>query len=254
MSEPLSRDTAADQPLAGRIAVVTGAGRGIGRAIATGYARAGAHVVVASRTPSDLASLVDEITAAGGRATAVPTDVTSESEVERMFAATDALGGLDIVVCNAGGMPSRGPVADSDPDAWRASLELNFFAAYLCARAAIGRLRARGGGKIILVGSGVGHRGTPEFAAYACAKAAQWMLTRVLAQEVQGDAISVNELIPGPVATTIGTGTLRVGSDSPFPTEWAKTPEDVVPLALLLATFPDHGPSAQSFSLMRRDR
>ncbi len=245
---------AVDRPLDGQIAVVTGAGRGIGRAIALGYAAAGAHVVVASRTPSDLATVVDQISAAGGRATAVPTDVTSEPDVERMFAATDALGGLDIVVCNAGGMPSRGPVADSDPDAWRASLDLNFFAAYLCARAAIGRLRARGGGKIILVGSGVGHRGTPEYAAYACAKAAQWMLTRVLAQEVQGDAISVNELIPGPVSTTIGRGSLPVGADSPFPTEWAKAPEDVVPLALLLATLPNHGTSAQSFSLMRRDR
>ena len=76
----------------------------------------------------------------------------------------------------------------------------------------------------------------------------------MLARELQPDRIAVNELIPGPVATTIGTGTLRVGSDAPFPTEWAKTPDDVVPLALLLATFPDHGPSAQSFSLMRRDR
>lgn len=246
--------TSTDRPLSGRIAVVTGAGRGIGRAIATAYAAAGAHVVVASRTAADLASLVDDVVGAGGRATAVPTDVTSESAVDALFAATDALGGLDIVVCNAGGMATRGPVAGSDPDGWRAALDQNFFAAYLCARAAVPRLRARGGGKIIFVGSGVGHRGTPEYAAYACAKAAQWMLTRVLAQEVQGDAISVNELIPGPVATTIGTGTLRVGEDSPFPTEWAKTPEDVVPLALLLATFPDHGPSAQSFGLMRRER
>jgi 3-oxoacyl-[acyl-carrier protein] reductase len=242
-----------EQPLAGRVAVVTGAGRGIGRAIAIGYAAAGAHVVVASRTASDLESLVEEVAGAGGRATAVPTDVTSESEVERLFAATDAVGGLDVVVCNAGGMPTRGPVAGSDPDGWRAALDQNFFAAYLCARAAIPRLRAHGGGKIILVGSGVGHRGTPEFSAYACAKAAQWMLARVLAQEVASDAISVNELIPGPVSTTIGTGSLRVGADSPFPTEWAKSPADVVPLALLLATLPDHGPSAQSFSLMRRD-
>jgi 3-oxoacyl-[acyl-carrier protein] reductase len=246
--------TVPDQPLANRVAVVTGAGRGIGRAIAAGYAAAGAHVVVASRTPSDLASLVEQITADGGRASAVPTDVTSAAAVERLFATTDTLGGLDIAVCNAGGMPTRGPVADSDPDGWRATLDQNFFASYLCARAAIPRLRARGGGKIILVGSGVGHHGTPEYAAYACAKAAQWMLTRVLSQELQGDAISVNELIPGPVATTIGTGTLRAGSDAPFPSEWAKTPDDVVPLALLLATFPDHGPSAQSFSLMRRDR
>jgi 3-oxoacyl-[acyl-carrier protein] reductase len=244
---------APDRTLAGRIALITGAGRGIGRAIACAYARAGAHVVVASRTASDLDALVDEIAASGGRATAVPTDVASATDVERLFAACDAVGGLDIAVLNAGGIPARGPVADSDPDGWRAVFEVNFFAAYLCARAAIPRLRSRGGGKVILVGSGVGHRGTPEFAAYACAKAAQWMFTRVLAQELAPEGISVNELIPGPVSTSIGDRPLRVGSDSPFPTEWAKTPEDVVPLALFLATLPDHGPSAQSFSLMRRD-
>jgi len=239
--------------LSGRVAVVTGAGRGIGRAIASGYAEAGAHVLIASRTASDLDTLVDEIVAAGGRATAVPTDVTVESQVDDLFARCDALGGLDIAVLNAGGMPTRGPVADSDPEGWRAAFDVNFFAAYLCARAAIPHLRARGGGKIVLVGSGVGHRGTPEFAAYACAKAAQWMLTRVLAQELAPEGISVNELIPGPVSTTIGDRPMRMGTDSPFPTEWGKTPSDVVPLALFLATLPNHGPSAQSFSLMRRD-
>jgi 3-oxoacyl-[acyl-carrier protein] reductase len=239
--------------LTGQVALVTGAGRGIGRAIAIGYAQAGAHVVVASRTAADLDSLVEVVVAEGGQATAVPTDVTSPADVEQLFAMCTELGGLDVAVLNAGGMPARGPVADSDLDGWRATLVVNFFAAYLCARAAIPHLRSRGGGKIIIVGSGVGHRGTPEFAAYACAKAAQWMLTRVLAQELAPEGISVNELIPGPVSTTIGNRPLRVGSDSPFPTEWAKTPEDVVPLALFLATLPNHGPSAQSFSLMRRD-
>jgi len=239
--------------LTGQVALVTGAGRGIGRAIAIGYAQAGAHVVVASRTAADLDSLVEVVVAEGGQATAVPTDVTSADAVDHLFARCNELGGLDVAVLNAGGMPARGPVADSDLDGWLATFDVNFFAAYLCARAAIPHLRSRGGGKIIIVGSGVGHRGTPEFAAYACAKAAQWMLTRVLAQELAPEGISVNELIPGPVSTTIGNRPLRVGSDSPFPTEWAKTPEDVVPLALFLATLPNHGPSAQSFSLMRRD-
>jgi 3-oxoacyl-[acyl-carrier protein] reductase len=245
--------TRAEGSLAGQIAVVTGAGRGIGRAIAVGYALAGAHVVVASRTAADLDALVDEVKAAGGRATAVPTDVTSADAVDHLFARCRELGGVDVVVLNAGGMPARGPVADSDLDSWRATFDVNVLAAYLCARAAIPLLRSRGGGKVIVVGSGVGHRGTPEYAAYACAKAAQWMLTRVLAQELAPEGIAVNELIPGPVSTTIGDRPLRVGSDSPFPTEWAKTPEDVVPLALFLATLPAHGPSAQSFSLMRRD-
>ena len=80
-----------------------------------------------------------------------------------------------------------------------------------------------------------------------------WMLTRVLAQEVQADRISVNELIPGPVATEIGTGDFGGTGTTTFAGEWSKTPDDVVPLALMLATQPNHGPSAQSFSLMRRD-
>jgi 3-oxoacyl-[acyl-carrier protein] reductase len=242
-----------ETPLAGQIALVTGAGRGIGRAIALAYSRAGAHVVVAARTAGELDALVVEVEAAGGAATAVPTDVTSADAVERLFARIDEVGGLDLVMLNAGGLPGRGPVADSDLANWNDTLALNLTAAYLCARAAIPRLRARGGGKIILVGSGVGHRGVPEFSAYACAKAGQWMLTRVLAQELQADAISVNELIPGPVVTQIGTGDFGTAGTTTFSGEWSKTPDDVVPLALMLATQPNHGPSAQSFSLMRRD-
>jgi 3-oxoacyl-[acyl-carrier protein] reductase len=245
--------TAGDAPLAGQIALVTGAGRGIGRTIARAYADAGAHVVVASRTATELDALVAEIENTGGAATSVPTDVTVPEAVEQLFARIDDVGGLDLVMLNAGGLPGRGPVADSDLASWNDTISLNLTAAYLCARAAIPRLRARGGGRIILVGSGIGHRGVPEFSAYACAKAGQWMLTRVLAQELQADAISVNELIPGPVRTDIGTGDFGSAATKTFAGEWSKTPDDVVPLALMLATQPNHGPSAQSFSLMRRD-
>jgi 3-oxoacyl-[acyl-carrier protein] reductase len=242
-----------DRPLADQIALVTGAGRGIGRAIALAYARAGAHVVVAARTASELDALVAEIEHDGGTGTAVATDVRWPVAVDRLFARVDEVGGLDVVMLNAGGLPGRGPVADADLTVWNDTLALHLTASFLCARAAIPRLRARGGGKIILVGSGIGHRGVPEFSAYACAKAGQWMLTRVLAQELQGDAISVNELIPGPVRTDIGTGDFGGAGTTTFAGEWSKTPADVVPLALMLAMQPNHGPSAQSFSLMRRD-
>jgi len=239
-----------DRPLEGQIALVTGAGRGIGRAVALGYAGAGAHVVLAARTASDLEEVASTAARVGGSTTVVPTDVTSEVAVDELFARIDERGGLDLAMLNAGGMPGRGPVEGSSLADWRATFELNVTAAYLCARAAVPRMRARGGGRIILLGSGTGHRGAPAFSAYSCAKAAQWMLTRVLAQEVAGDAISVNELIPGPVDTSIGTGTF---DPTAFPGEWAKGPDDVVPLALLLATLPNHGPSAQSFSLTRRE-
>jgi 3-oxoacyl-[acyl-carrier protein] reductase len=237
--------------LHGQVAVVTGAGRGIGRAIALALGRSGAAVVCAARTRSEIEEVAGRIEAEGGRALAVPCDVTVRDRVDALFERAAAhFGGVDLTVLNAGGLLSRGSVCEAEPDAWVATIELNLLSAYYGARAAVPYLRARGGGKILTVGSGIGHRGTPEFSAYACAKAGQWMLTRVLAQEVAADRISVNELIPGPVATTVDTS-------APLPEimeeEWFKQPDDVVALALFLASQPNHGPSAQSFSLMRRD-
>jgi 3-oxoacyl-[acyl-carrier protein] reductase len=233
------------------VAVVTGGGRGIGRAIALALGRSGAAVVCAARTRSEIEDVAGRIGADGGRALAVPCDVTVRDRVDALFERAAAhFGGVDLAVLNAGGLLSRGGVCEAEPDAWVATIELNLLGAYYGARAAVPHLRARGGGKILTVGSGIGHRGTPEFSAYACAKAGQWMLTRVLAQEVAADRISVNELIPGPVATTVDTS-------APLPEtmgeEWFKQPDDVVALALFLASQPNHGPSAQSFSLMRRD-
>ncbi len=238
------------KPLGGKVAVVTGAGRGIGRAIARAYAEAGASLCCAARTQAELDEGVAEIRSRGGSAIAARTDVTDLEAVERMFGdAAEAFGGIDIVVINAGGSDEASPVAESDAAAWRATLDLNLVGAYYCARAAIPHLRTRGAGKIITVGSGLGHRGTPGSSAYACSKAALWMLTRVLAQELREENISVNELIPGPVHTA------RAGAPAGarFEGEWLKAPEDVAPLALFLATQPDAGATAQSFSLMRRD-
>ncbi|MCA9985651.1 MAG: SDR family oxidoreductase [Anaerolineales bacterium] len=248
--------------LSGKVALVTGASRGIGRAIARGYAAAGAAVGCAARDEAGLASLVAEIEAAGGRAVALPTDVTDEKAVNRMVTgAVDAFGGLDILVANAGVNLSRADVADSDTATWEETIAVNLFGVYYCIKAAIPHLKARGAGKIITVGSGLGHNGIPGLSAYACSKAALWMLTQVVAQELAGEAISVNELIPGPVNTTIGSDDIGDAAGDSFSQnvlaknkEWVKLPADVVPLALFLATQPDIGPTAQSFNLMRRAR
>ncbi|MFC1525622.1 SDR family NAD(P)-dependent oxidoreductase [Candidatus Latescibacterota bacterium] len=243
----------ADHDLSGKVAVVTGAGRGIGRAIAVGFAQAGASVSCAARTASEIEEAAAEIRDSGGTAIARTVDVTDCGEVERLFEETSAeLGGVDIVVANAGGNMEANPVESSDPGGWEATVSVNLFGAYHCIRAAIPHMRRRGGGKIITLGSGMGHRGRAGSSAYCCAKAALWMLTRVSAQELWEDGISVNELIPGPVRTsaTAGAGTGSVfGIDS----EWVKEPEDVVPMALFLACQPEVGPTAQSYSLMRRD-
>ena len=164
---------------------------------------------------------------------------------------TSHFGGLDIIVVNAGGNIGRGRVDAGNSDDWRATLELNLFGAYYYIKAAIPHLKARDAGKIITIGSGLGHNGLPGGSAYACAKAALWMLTRVVAQELAKYNISVNELIPGPVETGVLTDGFRKNVVEKH-LEWLKDPEDVVDLALFLATQPVVGPSAQSFSLMRR--
>jgi 3-oxoacyl-[acyl-carrier protein] reductase len=240
--------------LKGQVAVVTGAGRGIGKAIAIGFARAGARVCCAARSENEILNTVSEVRNAGAEAIAQATDVTNLDSVVRLFSAAEAaFGGVDIVVVNAGISSPKKTVEASDPEAWTHTIEVNLVGAYYTAKAAIPHLRRRGGGKIILLGSGLGHRGLPERSAYACSKAGVWMLTRVLAQELQSSDISVNELIPGPVTTAMMTPDNAQQLSGIGGSEWLKRPDDVVPLALFLASQPKTGPTAQSFSLMRRD-
>jgi 3-oxoacyl-[acyl-carrier protein] reductase len=244
-----------DQPLRGKVAIVTGAGRGIGKSIARGYAQAGAAVCCAARSSAEIEATAREIVAAGGKALAVPVDVARPEAVDRMVQQTlDAFGGLDILVINAGVSGTPRSIEESDPADWRMVIEVNLLGAYHCARAAIPALKRRGAGKIITVGSGRGHRGAADVSHYSVSKAGLWMLTRVLAQELAASNISVNELIPGPVVTEMTReGAAQGKSAFVIPGEWTKGPDDVVPLALFLATQPDVGPTAQSFSLMRRD-
>ena len=228
----------------------------MGRAIALAFGAAGASVCCAARTLSELQDAESEIRSAGGRALATQTDVTVPQQVEAMFEATSReFGGGDIVVINAGESRDKQHVEDSVPDDWLATLNVNLVGAYYCARAAIPYLKRRGAGKIITVGSGLGHNGRPGASAYAASKAGLWMLTRVLAQELWEYNISVNELVPGPVVTGLSSESARQQESSVFTidSEWIKRPDDVVPLALFLATQPDRGPTAQSFSMMRRD-
>jgi 3-oxoacyl-[acyl-carrier protein] reductase len=238
--------------LEGKIAAVTGSGRGIGRAIAIAYGRAGASVACIARTQSEIEETAAQIDGNGGRSLAARADVRDLTAISSALAvATDTFGGLDILVINAGIDCARSTLEESDPIAWREVIETNLLGAYNCARAAVPHLRSRGSGKIIVIGSGLGHRGIPGTSAYACSKAGLSMLARVLAQEVARFDISVNELIPGPVETEMTAPGSIVARMSE--TEWLKSPDDVVPLALFLAAQPDFGPTAQSFSLMRRD-
>ena len=190
------------------------------------------------------------------RALAVACDVTDHESVRNLYRTTiERFGGVDIVVVNAGGSVARERIDEGDPAKWTATIELNLIGAYYTMLEAVPHLKARGAGKIIAVGSGAGRRGPAGNSAYAVSKAGLWMLVRVLAQELIEYDISVNELIPGPVRTELTRDAESAGSATPFrnPTEWIKQPEDVVSLALFLAALPDKGPTAQSYSLMRRD-
>lgn len=239
--------------LDGKTALVTGAGKGIGRAIALGYAREGARVGLLARTAADLqaaTALAPDV----GRLLALPADVTQPEALEQAFARfVEAFGGLDILVINAGVATEPRTVEDSDPARWRQTLDTNLFGAYLTAKFAIPHLRRRGGGKIILLGSGLGHKGLKGSSAYSSSKAGLSLLSKVLAEELREFGISVNELIPGPVATDApAAATSSIIASPEGAAEWNKQPEDVLPLALFLAQQPPLGPTGQIFSLLRR--
>ena len=242
--------------LEGQLALVTGAGRGIGEAIAIGFAKEGARVVCAARTQVEIEKTVQTIKCAQGNGIAVKTDVTDQASVARLYSKIDdTYGQLDIVVVNAAANYDHQYVECSDLELWTKTLDVTLVGAYRTVQMAIPRLKARCAGKIIMIGSGLGHNGRPGSSAHSCAKAGIWMLTRILATELADWNISVNELIPGPVQTP-GSQLYQEGAEDSvlaISGEWFKQPADVVPLAVFLASLPVQGPTAQSYSLMRRD-
>jgi 3-oxoacyl-[acyl-carrier protein] reductase len=241
------------KPLRGKVAFVTGAGRGIGRAIALAYADAGAAVCVAARTFEQVRDTTEAIAARRGVALALVVDVTDEASIaDGVRACAAKFGGIDVLVANAGVSVRHATVDRIDPADWARSIAVNLTGVFLCVRAIVPEMVKRGGGHIVMIGSGNGRRAARGGAAYAASKAGAGMLTRVFAQDLADRAIVVNELIPGPVETEL-LGEKRAASLRSDNVEWVKRPEDVAPLALLLATLPLHGPTGQSFSLCRRE-
>ncbi len=201
--------------LEGKSAIVTGAGRGIGRAIALSLAEAGADVALAARTLSELEDLAAEIQALGSRAFAVPTDVSDSSQVEYMVEATlKEFGSIDVLVNNAGinlrlplvplpdGVPDwlrvpRTPDSSITDVEWQRVLSVNVSGVMYGCRAVAPHMLARESGKIINVSSVQAKAAVPYYSAYAVSKAAVNMLTRVLALEWAQHGIQVNALCPG---------------------------------------------------------
>ena len=188
--------------LDGRVAVVTGGSRGIGRAVALGLARAGADVVVAARKAADLEPVAEEIRAIGRRALAVPAHLGRRPEVDHLFEATlEAFGQLDILVNNAATNPVFGPLLDIEEEAWDRIMALNVKGYLLAAQRAARAMAPRGGGAIVNMASTAGLRASPGLGAYSVSKAAVIMLTRVLGRELAPLGIRVNGVAPALIET-----------------------------------------------------
>jgi NAD(P)-dependent dehydrogenase (short-subunit alcohol dehydrogenase family) len=226
--------------VAGRVALVTGAGRGIGRAIAVALGAAGAAVACAARSRDQVDAAATEITAAGGRALALRLDVTRPEEIAAGVAAAAALGPVDVLVNNAGITLEKKTVEVTDED-WDAVLATNLTAMFRCARAvAPGMIRLERG-KIINIGSMYGIIGVPRYAAYCASKAAVDGLTRSLAAEWARYGIQVNCLAPGYMNTDIPRAALadektRAMFLSKVPARRIGLPEEVGALAVYLAS------------------
>ena len=228
------------QPLKDRIALITGASRGIGRAAARELAKAGAHVIAVARTEGGLTELDDEIQALGGTATLVPLDLRDFEAIDRLGAAVyERWSKLDVLVGNAGLLGNLGPMAHITPDDWQDVQDVNLTANWRLIRSFDVLLRQSDAGRGIFVTSGVARSFKAYWGSYAITKAALDAMVKIYAAELANTNVKVNLLNPGPIATG-----LRAKA---FPGEDASTIPQVDELAPLFVEMarPDFAQNGQ---------
>jgi NAD(P)-dependent dehydrogenase (short-subunit alcohol dehydrogenase family) len=197
--------TASSRPrLEGRIALITGASRGIGAAVAKHFALEGAHVVLVARTTDDLEAVDDSVQADGGTATLVPLDLTEFTAIDQMAAAiAERFGRLDVLVGNAAILGTLSPIGHCDPEIWEQTFAVNVTANWRLIRAFDPLLRASDSGRAIFVTSGVGTQAIPYYGAYAASKAALNRMVETYAAEATKTKLKVNLIDPGIVRTAM---------------------------------------------------
>ncbi len=195
-------ETETTKPLEGRVALVTGASRGIGRAAALRFAREGAHVILTARTQGALEELDDEIAAFGGSASLVPADLTDYDVIDKMGGAVyERFKRLDVLLGNAGVLGALSPLCYIDPALWEKTLALDVTVNWRLIRSFDPLLRASDSGRVIFVTSSQAHEHKAYWGLHAAGKAALEALALTYAHEVANEAVRVNLVDPGPTRT-----------------------------------------------------
>jgi NAD(P)-dependent dehydrogenase (short-subunit alcohol dehydrogenase family) len=233
--------------LEGRLALITGASRGIGRAVAHAMAKAGAHVIITARRVSGLEDLDDEIRAFGGNATLVKLDLTDGDKVDALGPTIyERWGRLDILVGNAGILGPLSPLPHITVDSWNAVLDINLNANWRLIRTCDPLLRNSDAGRVIFVSSGAADGERAYWGSYAVSKAALEVLAKTYAHEVANTNVRVNLINPGPTRTNMRAQAFP-GEDP----ETLPTPDDVASLFVELAD-PSHQTNGQRFDFQER--
>ncbi len=225
--------------LAGKKCLVTGAGRGIGQAIALAFAREGATVAILDRTPEASQETLAALRQLGATAEAVSADVADEPAITAAIATADkALGGIDVLVNNAG-IDTTSRLIDMPVAMWDEMMAVNLRSVFLCTRAVLPGMIERRWGRVISISSQLAHKGAADMAHYAAAKAGVIGFTRSLAYEVAKDGITVNAICPGPVDTALYRGipeAWRRNKMAEMPIGRPGTVDEIAPTAVLLAS------------------